>query len=194
SVPERLADERLERRLAADRIEVGVARGERPEAVRAVDREPEVLDRVGLPARQAFAARDVVERPGVLGIRLDQLASPVGGLVVLALLVEVVERPPELPSVDLVRLSRRAADGDDRRPRLLCESRRLHAGSREDERAGRRIDPLAVELEGRTPPLDDVELLLRVLALVLVVLVEDPVARLAGRPRVHAEGRDPEVV
>jgi hypothetical protein len=44
------------------------------------------------------------------------------------------------------------------------------------------------------PALDEVELLLQVLLPRLVVLVDDPVACLAARPRVHAEGRDAEVV
>jgi hypothetical protein len=64
---------------------------------------------------------------------------------------------------------------------------------------------LTVKLEPRVSTMDEVELLVRVLlhvigsqmtwlACQLVVLVDDPVARLAGRPGVDAEGRDAEVV
>ncbi len=41
-------------------------------------------DRVVCPTGEALAAREVVERPGVLGMGLDQLASLIGGLRVLA--------------------------------------------------------------------------------------------------------------
>src|SRR4029450_10657922 len=122
---------------------------------------------------------------------LDQLAPPICGLGVPARLVEGPERAPELVAVGLVGLSGRAADRDDRRPRLLGERRPLDARAGEDECAGRRIDPLAVELEAGTAALNQVELL--VLAR-LVVLVDDPGACLAARPGIDAEGRDAEVV
>src|SRR5919108_987164 len=125
---------------------------------------------------------------------LGELESPVGGLGVFAGLVEAVERPPDLPAGRLVRLPRRAADRDDRRPRLLGEGRALDARAREDERAGGRVHPLAVELERGAAALDEVQLLLLVLVLRLVVLVNDPVAGVLRRPCVDAEGRDPEVV
>ena len=63
---------------------------------------------------------------------LDQDASAVSRLGVLARLVEGAERGPELPAVGLVRLSRGAAERDDRRPGLLGERRSLHS------RGGRR--------------------------------------------------------
>ena len=43
-----------------------------------------MLDRVVCPPREALAAREVVERPRVLGMSFDQLASLIGGLGVLA--------------------------------------------------------------------------------------------------------------
>src|ERR671922_2239388 len=125
---------------------------------------------------------------------LGELESPVGGLGVFAGLVEAVERPPDLPAGRLVRLPRRAADRDDRRARLLGEGRALDARAREDERAGGRVHPLAVELERGAAALDEIQLLLLVLVLRLVVLVDDPAARLVAGPGVDAEGRDPEVV
>ena len=60
--------------------------------------------------------------------------------------------------------------------------------------AGGAVHALAVELERRAAALDEVELLVVVVGVRLVVLVDDPVARLATRPRVHVEGRDAEVV
>ena len=91
----------------------------------------------------------------------------------------------------LVRLPRGSAERDDRRLGLLGERRPLHTGSGKDERAGGRVHALAVELERRAALLDEVELLILVR---LVVLVDDPVARVVARPRVDAEGRDAEVV
>ena len=99
-----------------------------------------------------------------------------------------------IPSRNLpYALFRRTADGNDGRPRLLGERGSLDARAGVDERAGGRLDPLAVELERRATPLDKVQLLL-VLLIGLVVLVDDPVARVAGRPGVDAERRDAEVV
>jgi hypothetical protein len=86
------------------------------------------------------------------------------------------------------------ADRDDRRRGLLGEGRPLDARRREDERAGGRVDPLAVELERGATALDEIQLLLGVPVVGLVVLVDDPVAGVAAGPRVDAEGRDPEVV
>jgi hypothetical protein len=79
-----------------------------------------VLDRIGLAPRQALAAGEVVEHAGVR-MGLDQLAAAVGGLRVLAGLVERVDRRPRLPAARLVGLARRPAERDDRRPRLLGE-------------------------------------------------------------------------
>src|SRR5919109_5244886 len=91
---------------------------------------------------------------------LGELESPVGGLGVFAGLVEAVERPPDLPAGRLVRLPRRSADRNDRRPWLLGEGRALDARAREDERAGGRVHPLAVQLERGAAPLDEIQLLL----------------------------------
>jgi hypothetical protein len=55
-----------------------------------------MLDRVGPPAREALAARDVVGQVGVLRMSVEQLTPLVGRLGVLARLVERVDRPPDL--------------------------------------------------------------------------------------------------
>ena len=95
----------------------------------------------------------------------DQLASPIGSLGVLARLVEMVERHPDLAALGLVRLPRSSAERDERRPRLLSERRPLHLGANEDECARGCVHPLAVELERRAPSLDEVQLLLQVMLL-----------------------------
>ena len=74
----------LESGLVADRVEVAVLGSKRTERFVAVDREPEMPDRVVCPTGEALAAREVVERPRVLGMSFDQLASLIGGLGVLA--------------------------------------------------------------------------------------------------------------
>jgi hypothetical protein len=56
----------------------------RTERFLAVDREPEMPDRVVDPTGEALAAREIVELPGVLGMSFDRLASLIGGLGVLA--------------------------------------------------------------------------------------------------------------
>ena len=131
----------------------------------AVDREPEMPDRVVCPAGEALAAREVVERPCVLRMSFDQLASPIGSLGVFAGLVEVIERNPKLTALGLLRVPRSSADRDERRPRLLSERRPLHLGANEDECARGCVHPLAVELERRAPSLDEVQLLLQVMLL-----------------------------
>src|SRR5215217_1642676 len=70
--------------LVADRVEVAVPGSKRTERFLAVDREPEMPDRIVCPTGEALAARKVVERPGVLGMSFDQLASPIGSLGVFA--------------------------------------------------------------------------------------------------------------
>src|SRR5207253_7691305 len=77
--------------------------------------------------------------------------------------------------------------------RLLGERRALDVGPDVDQRADGGLHRLAVELEPGTAALHEVELLLSVV-LALVVLIDDPVARLATGPGVNAEGRDAEVV
>ncbi len=70
---------------------------------------------------------------------------------------------------------------------------RFTPGRDEDERPGRRVHPLPVELEHGASLQDEVELLVRV-RLRLVVLVDDPVACVVARPGVDTESRDAEVV
>src|SRR5207253_4520826 len=124
--------------------------------------------RLGGLAGEALATGQVVERRRVLGIRFDDLAASPGGLGVVAAPIQVVERLPELPAGDLIRLTGDGSDRQDRRSRLLRECRALHAGTGEDERAGRRIQLLAAELESRAAFEHQVELLLGVVAVVLV--------------------------
>src|SRR5215831_10576488 len=76
----RLADELLERRLAADRVEVRVGLRKLAKIFRPSDRGAEVLDRVGGASREALVASEVVEQHRGLGINLSQLAGPVGRL------------------------------------------------------------------------------------------------------------------
>src|SRR6266480_1681089 len=150
-----------------------------------------MLDRVGLPPGEALAAGEVVEQRRVLRVRRGEVPSLVGRFGVAPLLVEPAGRRPELPSGRLVRAARRGPHGQDRRLRLLGEGRSLHARPGEDERAGWRVDALAVKLESRSAALDEVELLILSL---LVVLVDDPVSRLPTRPGVDPERRDAKVV
>src|SRR5439155_12538257 len=102
------------------------------------------------------------------------------------------ERRPDLPAAGLVDLPRRATERDHDRPRLLGERRSLDAGMGEDERAGRRVHPLAVQLERRMAAVDEVQLLAAIIR--LIVLVDDPVARIRGGKRVDAERCDAQVV
>jgi hypothetical protein len=71
----RAAEELFERGFAADRVEVGVAPGERAKLVPHVASAPQVLDRVGRSAGTVLAAGDVVQQARVAGIRLEELAS-----------------------------------------------------------------------------------------------------------------------
>src|SRR6185503_10119104 len=189
-----LADELLEAGLVADRVEVRVIGGELPKPRPRLDRLAEVLDRLCTPAREALAAGEVVERPDVLWVCLDQLAALVGRGGIVTRLVERADLSPDLPADRLVRLPKRRAHGNNGRPRLIGERRPGDSGTDEDERAGGGVNRLAVELEPRAPFLHEVELLLLLALVVLVVLVDDPVARLGGRPGVDAEGLDAEVV
>src|SRR5262249_32852065 len=86
-----------------------------------------------------------------------------------------------------------ASAREDRGGRLVGEGGSLHAGTDAHERPGGGRDALAVELERRAPLRHDVELLVTA-GLVLVVLVDDPVAHVTGGPGVDAECGDPEVV
>src|ERR1700759_1494229 len=191
--PGALTDEFFERGCAAYRVEVGVVGGERGALIRTLHSEPEMLDRIGRSSGETLTARHVVEQPVVLGMSLDQLTALVRGLGVLARLIQRAERRPDLHTTGLVCLPRRAAEGDDRRPRLLGERRALYVGPDEDQRADWRLHRLAGELEPCTAGLHEVELFVSVVA-ALVVLVDDSVARLATDPGVDAERRDAEVV
>src|ERR671937_2299019 len=111
----------------------------------------EVLNRIGLAAGEALAAGEVVPEPAILGMSLDQLASAIGRIGILSGLVQRPERGPELPACWLVCLAGNATDRDDRRPGLFDDSRSLHTGADEDERASRRVLPLAVQLEDGAP-------------------------------------------
>src|SRR3954451_3915187 len=186
-----LANQLLELRLLADRIEVRISGRERAEPLRPLDRAAKVLDRIGRPPGEALAARDVVEQAGVLGVLLDQFPATIRRLVVLAGLVERGDRQPDLEARRLVDLTRRTPDRDDRGARGLGERRPLDAGAGKDHRPGRRVHPLAVELEGRAALLHEVELLVLI---GLVMLVDYAVARTLPRPRVDAERHDAEVL
>src|SRR5215210_488162 len=186
------ADDLLEGRLVADRVEVRVLRRVPAKLLGTVSRVPEVLDRVVRPAGERLAAGEVVEQQRVLRVGLGQLASAVGGRGVLAGLVERRDLHPELPPVGLVRLPGDAADRYQRRAGLLRERRPLHRRRDEDERALGRVPPLAVELEHGPALGHEIELLAPVVR--LVVLVDDPVADFSSGPRVDSERGDAEVV
>src|SRR4051794_39131151 len=100
--------------LGTDRVEVGVLGSKRTERFLALDREPEMPDCIVCPTGEALAACKVVERPGVLGMSLDQLAPLIGGLGVPAGLVEMVERHPDLAALRLVGFPWSSADCKDR--------------------------------------------------------------------------------
>jgi hypothetical protein len=70
---------------------------------------------------------------------------------------------------------------------------RFVRGGGEHESSGWRVDPVAVELEHRVAAHDEKELLVSG-GIVLVVLVDDGVARRTGRPSGHPERRDAQVV
>ena len=95
-----LAHQLLERLLVADRIEVRIVGCERAKLLRAVDREPQVRDRVVGPTDPGLAARDGVGQLGVRRMSLDQLAPAVGDLGVLARLVERAQRLPQVVGFD----------------------------------------------------------------------------------------------
>jgi hypothetical protein len=126
--------------------------------------------------RHAFeGTADRFERVGValLAVGLHRLA---------------VERPRLTPVDPLVRLAGCGADG-----KHGPVSGRLPPRVRPDEheRPCGRVDRLAVELEGRTPIEDDVQLLL---ARPGLVVLTDQRAVLAGREGVDSECVDPEVL
>ena len=101
-------------------------------------------------------------RPGVLGMSFDQLASLIGGLGVLAWLVEMVERHPDLAALGLVRLLPGVPpNATIVVPGSSANAVRLMAGRTKTVYHGV-VQPLAVEFERRAPSLDKVQLLLRV--------------------------------
>ena len=65
-----------------------------------------------------------------------ELSTTVGDGGVVTGLVKGPEWGPDLPAVGFVRLSRGAAERDDRRPGLLGKRRALYTGRGEDEGAG----------------------------------------------------------
>ena len=91
----------------ADRIEIRIAHGELAEIRRQVERLPKVPERLGGTAGHALEARHVVEERAVrrlrrvLRVRLDHLATQIGGPVVLA---GVVGRAQDLPEDRYERL------------------------------------------------------------------------------------------
>src|SRR5262245_10754831 len=176
----------LESGLGADRVEVAVPGSKRTERFLAVDREPEMPDRVVCPTGEALVAGEVVEAQGGLGMNLNQLAGPVGRLGMLA---GVGQRVENLPVGRFVRPSRSRPERENRGIGLLRERRPYGARAREHERAGRCVEALAVDLEDGVTADDEVELLL-----VVVVLRDHAIARLATRPGVDPQRRDPEVV
>src|SRR5438105_14871555 len=93
----RSADQLPERGLLADRIEVRVLLRQLATALPHVDRLAEVLDRIGRPAREALAARDVVVEVPLVWPGLDELAASVCRLRVFAGLDQSSRRvPPQL--------------------------------------------------------------------------------------------------
>src|SRR5262245_5016777 len=132
----------LECDLGADRVEVAVLGGKRTERFLAVDREPEMRDRVVCPTGEALVAGEVVDERGGLGMNLNQLAGPVGRLGVLA---SVGQRVENLPVGRFVRLSRSSSERENRGIGLLGERRPYGARAREHERADRCVEALAVD-------------------------------------------------
>src|SRR6185503_8514787 len=98
---------------------------------------------------------------------------------------------PDLPAAAVERLADGAADSEHRSPRFLGERRPVRLRRAEHERAGRRVDVLAVDLEARTTAENDVELLV---AWILGMSRHEPVANIRRGPGVRAERGDPKVV
>src|SRR5262249_55126842 len=99
-------------------------------------------DRFGGLSGEALAAGEVVGRPGVLRVRLDDGATLLHGARVVAGPVERVQGRPELPAERLVRLPGDAAHGEHGRRRLFGERGPPRARGDEDEGARRRVDLL----------------------------------------------------
>src|SRR2546430_13709084 len=118
--------------------------------------------------------------PGLISQRLDQSILRVGLLC-----------PGARPRTE-VRSLRLRMGSRDRKSTRLNSSHSQNSYAVFCLKTKRRVEPLAVQLEGSTALQDEVELLVPVV--LLVVLVDDLVARLPTGPRVHAESRDPEVM
>jgi hypothetical protein len=102
----------------------------------------------------------------------------------------VPERDEDLlPPRDLVRNARFGADGEDCGVGLGGDRSALRARLCVDEGAGRCVDLVVAEDESRAPAGHEVELLMAVL---LVVFLDDALRALLGGVRVRAERCDPE--
>jgi hypothetical protein len=141
----------------------------------------------------ALAAGEVEEQHGVLRTDCDKRAEAVGDLGVPARLIERGERCPQFPAAGVVRPSRRAFQRDDCCPCLLGGGRSLGAGRHRNESSGRRVDLVAVDREHGVAAQDEKEFLVSG-GVVLVVLVDDGVARGVGSPSSHTERRDAQLV
>src|SRR6266545_5536423 len=188
-----VADQLFEGGFVADRIQVGVGLRGMAKLLRHLDGVPEVIQRVAGTAGEALAAGEVEEQHGVLRSGCDQGAKTVGDLGVLAREIEGSKRSPEFPAAGLVRLTRRAFQGDDGRPFLCGGCHPLRAGRGENESSGRRVDPVTLELEHRVAAQDEEQLLV-CCRVALVVLVDDEVSRCMGSPGGHSERGDAQVV
>ncbi len=104
------------------------------------------------------------------------------------------ERLRRLPWHRLVGLAGRSADDHQGRALLGGDGAACHLRRDVDERAGRRLDLLAVEDEGRRPADDEVELLLLGRAEARLGVLAHEVARARDPHGVDAERRDAELV
>src|SRR5262245_53632731 len=136
-------------------IEIRVPRQVVPDFARPLDREPQMFDRIGLSAREALAAREVVKQRRILGMRLDHVPSPVGRFCVASLPVERADWCPELPALRLVYLPGGCPHREDRCSGLLRERRPPQTRTDEYERSSGRIHAVALEFEPGPPALDE---------------------------------------
>src|SRR6478736_1057452 len=189
----RSAKSLLEPRIVADGGEVLVRTRLLAEPWEQLDGAPQVAEHLIIDvACERREARVVVVEARVVGHVLEAAVYGCDRVGVALLAVRghrlLVERPRVTPVDSLVCLAVSCADDDDRRvtgrlpPRL---------GPDEDECPWGRVDPLAVELEGRRPVEHDVQLLLARPGLVVLV---DHRAVIGGRERVDPECVNPEML